>query len=338
MTLVRILKDYDWPILRQTPGSQGIWDGIRFTCDPVEQCDYAVILDRVCEDTTVSCPPEHIWAVMQEPPNEFLRPMHRGMMSYHRIYTQDDDLQGPRYIHSQPALPWLVNKDYDQLIGCAVPIKERGISLIMSDLAASEGHRARLCFFEKMRDHIKFDLFGRGFVPIEDKWDALAPYRYSLVIENFRNPYYWSEKLADCLLAWAMPIYYGCTRINEYFPTEAVVSIDIDDPDANEKIRAVISSGLWDHNLDAISHARRLILDRYQLFPFLVGEIRNFERSRDFETAIPRTITISRYSGWLQALPTKLHYRIDRHGVQYVRRVGTSMKTLLTKVRGIFQN
>ena len=30
-----------------------------------------------------------------------------------------------------------------------------------------------------------------------------------------------SEKIADCFLAWTMPIYYGCPRIAEYFPAES---------------------------------------------------------------------------------------------------------------------
>ena len=29
-----------------------------------------------------------------------------------------------------------------------------------------------------------FDLFGRGFHPIADKWDGIAPYRYSIAFEN----------------------------------------------------------------------------------------------------------------------------------------------------------
>ncbi|HEX3036792.1 MAG TPA: glycosyltransferase family 10, partial [Thermodesulfobacteriota bacterium] len=147
--------------------------------------------------------------------------MHRGLPSYHRIYTPDvEDLRGKRYIHRQPALPWLVNKDYDYLIDCGVPTKERCLSWITSNLRWLPVHRARMHFLESISEQIEFDLFGKGFVYIEDKWDGLAPYQYSFAIENYRNPYYWSEKIADCLLAWTMPIYYGCTRIIEYFPSE----------------------------------------------------------------------------------------------------------------------
>ncbi len=35
-----------------------------------------------------------------------------------------------------------------------------------------------------MRDQIAFDLYGRGFRHIDDKWEGIAPYRYSIAFEN----------------------------------------------------------------------------------------------------------------------------------------------------------
>ena len=47
MTLVRIIKNWDWPdLMRQTQGKQGIWDDIQFTVDPVEECDFVVMLNN----------------------------------------------------------------------------------------------------------------------------------------------------------------------------------------------------------------------------------------------------------------------------------------------------
>ena len=41
-----------------------------------------------------------------------------------------------------------------------------------------------------------------------------------------------------------------------------------------------IARNAWEVNLDAIAHARELILNHYQLFPFLANQIRNFSSSR----------------------------------------------------------
>lgn len=273
--LVRLIKNWTSPdLMRQTPGGSGVWDGIRFTEEPVEACDYVVVLNYTPEPVTVSCPPGHVWALMQEPPTHTFADLHRAGAVFSRVYTTDARLRGRRYVHSQPALPWHVGRTYDELCALPIPDKPRRLSWITSSTSQLEGHRARLRFLERLRGEVDFDLYGRGFNPIADKWDGLAPYRYSLAVENFRGPYYWTEKLADCFLAWTMPIYCGCTRIDAYFPAGAMVHIDLDDPHAVERIREVAASNLWRERQGAIAEARELVLNRYQLFPFLAGEIR----------------------------------------------------------------
>jgi len=292
--LVRILKDWSDPdLLRQTPGGAGGWEGVRFTLDPVPECDYAVVLNRPAEDAVVRCPPAGVWALMQEPPNESYREMHRGAAEYARVYTQDPCLRGARYVHSQPALPWHVDRSLDFLRGCGVPEKPRALSWITSNLTGWQGHRERMAFLEAIRGRVEFDLFGRGFSPIADKWDGLAPYRCSLAIENFSGPYYWSEKLADCFLAWCLPLYYGCTQIEEYFPPEALVRVDIRHPAAAvQTIREVSAGDRWERSLEAIAEARRLVLEEYQLFPFLAGEVRAHRRRAGGAAAAPRDVRL----------------------------------------------
>ena len=295
MTLVQIVKDWSlFDILRQTPGRKGIWDSIQFTCDPVDYCDYVVVLNRPKQDLTVCCPPQHVWAVMQEPPNEMFGIMHRGDPSFAKIFTTDEQLRGTRYSLHQPALAWYVNRDYDFLSQCSPPEKTSHLSWITSNEQAFTGHRQRLHFLTQIQKQLEFDLYGRGFNFIEDKWDGLAPYKYSLAIENFSNNYYWSEKIVDCFLAWTMPIYYGCKRISEYFPAEAMIQIDIHDPQVYEKIHQAVKSDLWRRNIDAIAEARRLALDRHQLFQFLSEEIRDYEMLHKKELLTPQQVFLPR--------------------------------------------
>lgn len=201
---------------------------------------------------------------------------------------QNPRLAGARRVCCQPALPWAVNRDYDFLKSSPPPDKTRHLSWITSNLRRLRGHRRRMTFLESLRASVDFDLFGRGFTPIDDKWDGLAPYRYSLAVENFRGPYYWTEKIIDPLLAWTMPIYYGCTNLDRYLPRGSFVAIDIDDPGAPRKVRETIGSDLCDRNRDAIAEARRLILDRYQLLPFLVEQIQAWESRSGAASAQPR--------------------------------------------------
>ncbi|AOW99793.1 hypothetical protein BJP34_10300 [Moorena producens PAL-8-15-08-1] len=280
--LVRIVKSalHRRLFLRQTPAGEGIWDGVQFTLEPVESCDYLILLNRPPENLTVVCPPQHVWSIIHEPPVACRKAWHLNPPYASRMFTTDVERSGKEYIHSQPAIFWMVNRDYDFLVSFTAPEKTQQLSWITSRQTYLKGHRDRMGFLAKIQGQVDFDLWGRDFNPIDDKWDGLISYRYSLAIENYSNPFYWSEKLADCYLAWCMPIYYGCTRITDYFPAESMIQIDIHDPDAAvAKIKEAIASNAWQRNLDAIAYARSLVLNRYQFFPFMVSQIRHFESS-----------------------------------------------------------
>lgn len=271
--LVRIIKNWTSPdLLRQTPGNSGVWRGTQFSCDPLSECDAAVVLNFVPEHTQFLCAPENVWAIMQEPYIEDVFDwMLEGHGQYARVFTHHPprrDRLG-KYTRSHPALPWHVNKSYDELKVLQVPCKQRDLSWITSNMAVFPGHERRMRFLEHIRlKKLKLDLFGKGINFIEDKWDGLAPYRYSLAIENSSGPDYWTEKIADCFLSWTVPIYFGCTNLEDYFPEKSFIRIDISRPDeAMEVINSVLSSDDWSARLPALQEARNLVLDKYQLFP-----------------------------------------------------------------------
>ena len=314
MTLVYVSKNwntYPLDLIRQTPNFSGVWNNIQFVFNPPESCDYVIVINHVLKDVSILCPPTNVWTILQEPPNELWDLMHRGDISYSRIYTTAPWLYGRRSIHSQPAIPWHVNRSYDWLKNTSIPTKTENLSCITSYLSSSIGSRKRLNFLDRACQSIAFDLYGRGFSEIEDKWDALAPYKYSIVMENFSNPYYWSEKIADCFLSWTMPIYYGCTRIKKFFPSDSLVCFDLDDPNAMTQIKEIISSNLWDRNIDAINHARNMVLEKYQLFPFLAEQIQKNENQTSLlmsrqpvNVFIPRRLR--------PTLDSKIQYKIHK--------------------------
>lgn len=277
MKKILILKNWNYKLdlLRQTPGSSGIWNDCQFSLDvnAESEYDFLVILNRVREDIVVRVPSLNVWAVVQEPPNEVFRPLHRGQREFSRVYCQDQSLNSKRHILAPPSLPWFINRNYDELIRTDFPRKDRLLSCISSKNYWFSGHKKRLEFIAKLKSKMDFDLFGWGFKHIPDKWDALAPYKYSIVLENHQSSYYWSEKLSDCLLSFTLPIYFGCTNVHDYFPKGAVATIDINSPYVFDEIQEIINSGQWEKRVDAISEARKLILEKYQIFPFLADEI-----------------------------------------------------------------
>lgn len=160
----------------------------------------------------------------------------------------------------------------------SIPLVNRG---------GTDGHILRMELLDRILSDEPglLDLYGRGDFDgphyrgeLDDKWDGLETYRYSLAIENYSGPNYFSEKLTDALLAWCMPIYWGCTNLESFLPEDSFVRIDIEDPNAPEKIRKIVNSDLRERNIDAIAEARRRLLNEYQIWPTVERAINNLEK------------------------------------------------------------
>ncbi len=102
--------------------------------------------------------------------------------------------------------------------------KSRMCSLIASAKRSETGHVLR----HEMADWIaaegrEIDVMGGGYAPFKTKSDGLAPYRYSLVIENVQEPNYFTEKLVDAILCQCVPIYWGCPNIADFIDPAALI-------------------------------------------------------------------------------------------------------------------
>lgn len=287
--LVRIVKTWKYPdLFRQTPKFEGVWDGIKFTEEAVENCDYVIVLNFLDEDLIVNCNKDRMWCVQQEHvglQRHFVKRMHR---QFGKMFIQDLKFKGKKFIYNQGALPWHVDKDYDFLKSCGVPEKTGLISTVTSNLKNLEGQVQRLKFLDIAGEQLEIERWGKGFQFVKDKWDGIAPYKYSIAMENTAMEHYWTEKLTDCFLSWTMPIYYGCKNILDYFPAESMILIDINNPEESvEIIKEAIENRKWEKSLDAIKHARELILDRYQFFP-LISKLVKEDQAKDKEQSVKR--------------------------------------------------
>jgi len=129
-------------------------------------------------------------------------------------------------------------------------------SLIASGKRSQDGHRLRHRMAEEVRaEGLPVDVMGRGYRPFETKADGLAPFRYSIVIENVREPDYFSEKLIDALLCLTVPIYWGCPNIGDHVDTSGVILCDTAD-DIRAAL-AAMSEADYAARLPALEAARR---------------------------------------------------------------------------------
>ncbi|MGJ8569309.1 MAG: glycosyltransferase family 10 domain-containing protein [Hoeflea sp.] len=102
--------------------------------------------------------------------------------------------------------------------------KNRMLSLIASTKDYLEGHKLRHRTVDWIKSgSIDAEILGRGYAPFERKSDGLAPFRYSVIIENVRETSYFTEKLVDCLLCETVPIYWGAPDIGEIFDPRGMI-------------------------------------------------------------------------------------------------------------------
>jgi hypothetical protein len=100
--------------------------------------------------------------------------------------------------------------------------KTKLISLIASDKRLYAGHRLR--HEAAQRFGMRLDLLGWAFDPLPFKALGLEPYAFSVVIENCKGDYFFTEKLIDAFLSRTVPIYWGCPEIGRFFDEHGIIA------------------------------------------------------------------------------------------------------------------
>jgi hypothetical protein len=292
--LVRIIRPWDNPQwLRQTASGSGLWGGVQFTEEAVESPDFAIVCNHVEETIRLNVDPSRLWLIVQEPPIRHYNWLRQGYPIFGRVFGPDPLLcRDTRHSWQHGCLPWHVDKSYEECSSGVFEDKPVDLTWITSNAGSHPGHKKRMRFLERLKEaEVPLRLYGRGFDFIQDKWDALAPARYGLAIENFSGPHYWTEKVADCFLAGTFPLYWGCTNLADYFPAESFEWIDIDDPKAPLRVAEILRSRLAEERREAILEARSRVLEEHQFFPFMSARVN--EHVRKHPHAKKRTVRLS---------------------------------------------
>ena len=277
----------EWPLIRQTPGRAGIWGDCQFLINQdIAECDFWVVYDDVLRPEATRCPPGNTLLITGEPPSvkTYSR---RFLAQFGTVLTSHRNLSHPNVVSRQQALPWMVggrylretgqwgkeySKDYEELSALPVVPKTKLLSVLSSSKTITPGHERRLAFVGALKQWFgeEIDVFGRGIRDVEDKWDAIAPYKYHVVIENGQFPDYWTEKLSDTLLAGSYPLYAGCPNISDYFAKDTLTPLDLTDFEGSlQAITAAIENNRYETTAQARQDAKTQVLNEYNLFPML---------------------------------------------------------------------
>jgi len=282
------LDPREW--LRYFPDEDGRWRDCQFLFDRDErEYDWLVAYDDIPPDIgqtrgnaceVLACARDRTVLVTTEPAS--IKAYGRGFAAqFGHVLTSQPPwaLPHPRRHYQQAANHWFFGSSpghwmsrRDLVRGPAVDAKTRDISVVYSPKRQWHTlHAQRFDFIEAMRALLpEMAVFGRGATPMDDKADALTPFRYHLAVENYIGRHHITEKLTDAFLGRCLPFYAGAPNAADYFPKESFIAIDIRDPaGAAARIRRALRGAEWARPRAQIEGARRRVLEEHHVFAVL---------------------------------------------------------------------
>ncbi len=286
-----------------------ITKGYRFCFNSKEDIvwDAVVIYENIHESFSIKCKKGGLIFISGEPP--IVKVYTHTFIDLFDHLISSHNLKHPNNHRDQQALPWYFGYNFktkessysfEQICQMDIPPKEKIVSFITSNRTFLPGHQNRLHWMRELQalygDHI--DFYGKGIRQIDDKAEALLPYRFAICIENSCVDDYWTEKIADAILAYSIPIYYGCKNISSYFPADAMIAIDIKDKQKSMSIIADVINNqerIYQEKLPSLIEARNRLLFKYNLFPFILSYI---DKYVDLTCEEFRSVVINPYDSY----------------------------------------
>jgi len=241
---------------KMTPNRSGKWkDMVGVT--KIEEADWCVVIDS----TTQSVPLDRTIFVSAHP----------KMSDDYPSYVDNTDK--PYRLDNAETFgfgEWWVNFSYDALSAMKRPNKSNKTCYIVSNTSGKWGRSDRKEFAKMLSNDIgiygRIQDVGRGELGINTpdaywfgKEDVLRDHKYSVEVDHGFCKHYFSERVFDSLLMWCMPLYWGCTNIEDYLPKECFKYIDIYG-DGQDVINPP------EPNYKAIAEARDMLLNKYQIW------------------------------------------------------------------------
>ena len=132
------------------------------------------------------------------------------------IYTHDTQLLS-LLPNARPIVYW---RDYE----INSELKTKDISFICGSKDMCLAHRMRMKLAEALQDEV--DVLGdwKGGERVSTH-DAYAPYKFTIVIENYIDDFWFTEKILNAFANKTIPIYFGARKISDYFDKFGIIQV-----------------------------------------------------------------------------------------------------------------
>ncbi len=159
---------------------------------------------------------------------------------FDKIFTYSakilDDVPNAVFVPFQ-ATPWY-GRNPDEIIDenlCRQ--KTKNISFLSSKKVMCDMHKKRVALANKCKTEKLADTYGTfdGGIPASLA-SVLKDYRYTIIVENEIDDYYFTERLTNAFLSMTIPIYCGAPKIGNFFNEDGIIKLNLQDFDNIEKL------------------------------------------------------------------------------------------------------
>lgn len=249
--------------------------------------DCVIVSQNLLKTTTFRCRLGNVFYISGEPP--FMVPCpHSFTEQFDCVILPDPNVKHRNKICHHGFLPWTLGRSFKtkeqrytfKYLQNLEPQKTKLISIVSSNQKMMPGHNKRVAIIEQLlRDYPEqIDVYGRGYHFIEYKADALFPYRFHICMENSFIPDYWTEKIEDPIVAQCVPIYSGCTNIDDYFGLEGYYKFDINN---YESLKSIIErvlanpDGEYLSKKESLKKMRTILMEKENIIPFFANYLKD---------------------------------------------------------------
>ena len=298
-----------------TPNGDGKFNNFHFFFNKeIKDYDYIVIFEGLHKKIDASIPLDKIIFVAGEA--TAIKKYDQSFLNqFGHVITSQKRLQHRSKFLKSPGHSWFSKKSYGELLKIHHVEKTKLLSIVVSNKAHSKGHKDRIAFCLKLKNYFgnKVDLFGKGFNDFDDKWQVIAPYKYSIAIENCIEDHWVTEKIGDCFTSHTFPFYNGAPNIHDYYNSKSFELIDIYNFEKSLKniIKVIDDPGHYNSHLKYLKEAKSEYLNKISIIPMICNFI---------NTNIDDSMSGSENTK-MKIYPEKINYSLAAHAKNFLKKV-----------------
>jgi len=275
-------------ILKMTPGQSGKWKDMEAVTTPMA-ADFCAVFDGI--NKGLSVPLDRCLFFGEHPDCS---------PAYDEWPNMPARAKFPLKQFLNPG-EWWLDYSYDFLAHLSLPTKTKNMICVFTGHTHNPMYIKRKEWIRGFCEYYKnLDLFGRPTAnftsdPILKKYhkgilginnpigqlgqhqtgkECLVDYKYSLEFDVGPTINYISERFYDAVLLWTIPFYFGSSNVHKYLPENSFQYVDSDKPNYASVVQTM-ENGFYEKNIPALSEARNLLLNKYQIWPYVYDTIKS---------------------------------------------------------------